>query len=271
VILAAVPCALAEAVRFPTATTPPTPLQERLARERGQPISRPARVELAGDLYRPMGDGPFAAVVSLHGCAGPPSRANAAAAGAAYVALGYALLIVDSFGPRGITQRCLREYGAPADRIMDAFGGLLYLAGLPFIDPGRIAVVGYSQGADMALEAVRLDGLEAHFDRRFRAAIAYYPLCVESQGAVSAPSIVLIGELDDWTPARNCREMMARRSGRGAELRLVVYPDAYHSFNSRRLRAKPEISYGHRNEYNEAAGRAAWDEEIAVLRRAFGK
>jgi len=269
--LAASPCALGETVRFPTATTPPTPLQERLARERGQPISRPAIVELAGELYRPPGDGPFPAVVSLHGCAGAPSRENAEAAGAAYVSLGYALLIVDSFGPRDIKQRCLTEYGAPVDRIMDAYGGLLYLAGLPVIDPERIAVVGYSQGADTALDAVRLGGTGIHFDHRFRAAVAYYPSCVDSHGAVSVPSIILIGELDDWTPARNCREMMAKRSGEGADLRLVVYPGAHHSFNSRRLRGKPEVSYGHRNEYNEAAGPAAWNEELAVLRRAFGR
>jgi dienelactone hydrolase len=268
--LVVLPCA-AETVRFPTATTPPTPLQERLARERGQPISSPAAVQLTGELYRPTGDGPFPAVVGLHGCAGAPSRENAAAAGAAYVALGYALLIVDSFGPRGLTQRCLIEHGVPADRIMDAYGGLLYLAALPFIDPDRIAVVGYSQGADMALEAVKLGGIETQFSRQFRAAIAYYPWCVDSFGTVSVPTVILIGELDDWTPAQNCKEMMTKRSGQGAELHLVVYPGAYHSFNSGRLRGKPEMQYGHRNEYNEAAAQAAWTEELGVLRKAFGR
>lgn len=268
--LVVVPCAFAETVRFPTATTPPTPLQERLARDRGHPISRPHIVELTGELYRPTGNGPFPAVVSLHGCAGTPPREYADAAGAAYVALGYALLIVDSFGPRGIAQACAAD-GVPADRIMDAYGALLYLASLPFIDPHRIAVVGYSQGAGIALEAVKLEGIETQFDRRFRAAVAYYPLCADSYGAVSVPAVILIGELDDWTPPRNCQDMMAKRSGEGATLRLVVYPGAYHAFNSRRLRGKPEVFFGHRQEYNEAAGQAAWGEELAALRNAFGR
>ncbi|TAJ84827.1 MAG: hydrolase [Reyranella sp.] len=264
--------AAAETVRFPVATTPPTPLQERLARERGQPLAAASpAVELTGELYRPAGTGPFPAVVSLHGCAGPPSRAVADAAGAAYVALGYALLVVDSFGPRGVTQRCATESGVPADRIMDAYGALIYLAGLPFIDPDRIAVAGYSQGADTALGAVKLGGIETQFDRKFRAAIAYFPYCVASYGAVSVPAVILIGDLDEATPARACRDMMAGRSGEGAPLRLVVYPGAHHAFTSARLRDKPETTYGYRSEYNEAAAHAAWEEERAVLREVFGR
>lgn len=270
--IAAAPEAAAETVRFSVATTPPTPLQERLARERGQALAAPSpAVELTGEFYRPAGKGPFPAVVLLHGCGGQPSRAVVDAAGAAYVALGYALLVVDSFGPRGVTQRCATESGVPADRIMDAYGALLYLAGLPFIDPDRIAAVGYSQGADTALGAVKRGGIETQFDRKFRAAIAYFPYCVASYGAVSVSTVILIGELDEATPARACRDMMAGRSGEGAPLRLVVYPGAHHAFTSSRLRGKPETTYGYRNEYNEAAARAAWDEERAALRAAFGR
>lgn len=274
IVVAAPPDAVAETVRFPVAATPPTPLQERLARERGVPLpslAKPPTVEVTGELYRPAGDGPFPAVVSLHGCAGPPSPERIEAAGAAYVALGYAVLIVDSFGPRGVTQRCITGYGTPVDRLMDAYGALLYLAGLPLIDPDRIAVVGYSQGADVALDAVRQGGVESQFARHFRAAIAYFPTCTDSYGDVTVPTVILIGDLDEWTPAQACRDMMARRSGAGAAPRLVIYPGAHHSFTAIRLRGKPETTYGYRNEYNEAAARAAWEEERAVLREAFGR
>jgi dienelactone hydrolase len=150
---------------------------------------------------------------------------------------------------------------------MDAYGALLYLTRLPFIDPERIAVIGFSQGAGAALSAVALGGVEALFENHFRAAIAYYPWCGHSMGAVSVPTLILIGELDDWTPAQSCREMMGRRSGEGAPLRLVVYPGAYHAFNA--LRDKPETLFGHRLEYNEAADRAASEETMAALRQAF--
>jgi hypothetical protein len=55
--------AAAESVHFPSATTPPTPLQQRLARERGETIVQQPGIELSGELYRPAGDDPFPAVV----------------------------------------------------------------------------------------------------------------------------------------------------------------------------------------------------------------
>lgn len=260
-----VSAASAETVHFPSATTPPTPLQQRLFQERGQPIASQPTTELVGDLYRPVGTGPFPAVVLLHGCAGRSSKEREDATGARFAALGYALLIVDSFQTRGITQHCVGPLLA-IDRAMDAYGGLLYLAGLPFIDPDRIAVIGYSEGAIAALSAVALAGLETLFDRHFRTAIAYYPLCGAENFAV--PTLILIGERDDWTPAHLCQEVMAKRSDRGAPVRLFVYPDAYHSFNSP---GAARTSFGHHLEYNEAADRAAWGETVAALRAAFGR
>ena len=268
VLLAALPVA-AETVRFPSATTPPTPLQQRLLKERGQPIAVTPTTLITGELYQPPGDGPFPAVVSLHGCGGRGSRASEDVAGASVVTLGYALLIVDSFGPRGVADRCGIESGPPVDRVMDAYGALLWLAKQPFVDPDRIAVVGYSQGAMIALSAVARGGVETQFDRHFRAAIAYYPLCDISEDAVTVPTLILIGDLDDWTPARDCRTMMAHRSGEGAPIRLVVYPGAYHAFNF--PRDKPVTYFGHRLEYNEAAAKAALAETIAALRQAFGR
>jgi dipeptidyl aminopeptidase/acylaminoacyl peptidase len=161
------PLAAAETVRFRSASITPTPLQLRLARERGQPIREELGDELAGELYRPPGDGPFPAVVSLHGCAGRSSPEVEDASGARYVARGYVLLIVDSFGPRGVIHRCLGEESAAIDRTMDAYGALLYLAGSPFIDPERIAVIGFSQGAGAALSAVALGGVETLFEHHF--------------------------------------------------------------------------------------------------------
>ncbi|CAN5758102.1 dienelactone hydrolase family protein [soil metagenome] len=263
--------AVCETVHFRSAATPPTPLQQRLAKERGQSIAEQPTVELAGELYRPAGDGPFPAVVSLHGCDGRASKKSEDAKSARFVELGYAVLIVDSFGPRGIKERCTGA-GPAIDRVMDAYGGLLFLAVLPFIDPERIAVVGYSQGAMVALSAIARDGVETLFDRRFVAAVAYYPLCADRAGAVVVPTLILIGELDDWTPAKDCREMMARRSGEGASLRLLVYPDAYLAFDAIGLRGRPAISaHGHHIEYNEAADSAAWTAAVETLQQAFGR
>ncbi|MEI7874333.1 MAG: dienelactone hydrolase family protein [Alphaproteobacteria bacterium] len=270
-IVAAQPAA-AETVRFPSATTPPTPLQQRLLKEHGQPIAAQPSVELTGEFYRPAGDGPFPAVVQLHGCGGRGLRETEDAAGAHIVALGYALLIVDSFGPRGVKERCGGNYWTdPVDRMADAYGALAWLAGQPFVDPERIALLGYSQGAMVALSAVSSGGEEALYGRHFRAAIAYYPACYAFSGTVSVPTLILIGDLDDWSLAADCQKMMAQRNGEGAPLRLVVYPGAYHGFNAVSLRDKPRSYFGHHIEYNEAADRAALAETIAALRQAFGR
>ena len=270
-VLAAWPAA-AETVRFPSATAPPSALRQRLSRESGQPIAVTPTVEITGEFYRPAGDGPFPAVVQLHGCAGRGPKASEDAAGTRLVALGYALLIVDSFGPRGIKERCGANYWThPVDRVGDAYGALAWLATQPFVDPQRIALLGYSQGAIVALAAVSRGGEEALFDRRFRTVITYYPYCGLDNGAVTAPTLILIGERDQWTPAEACRKMMARRNGDGEPVRLVVYPDAHHGFDMASLRDRPLDYLGYRLEYNEGADRAAWAETLAALRQAFGR
>jgi dienelactone hydrolase len=258
--------ATAETIHFRSTTWPPTPLQLRLAKASGDTIAERASVGLKGELYRPAGNGPFPAVILLHPCSGrlPPSVEQADAA--RYTALGYVLLAVDSFGARGIGDGCAGG-GASVDVVMDAYGALLHLATLPFVDPDRVALVGYSYGAGMALSAVVFDGPERLFDRNFVAAIAYSPWCPERL-AVGVPTLMLMGERDEWAPPRACREMMARRSGLGASLRLIVYPDAYHDFN---LRLGPRRHYGYRLEHNEAADQAAWAETAALLRQAFGR
>jgi dienelactone hydrolase len=75
---------------------------------------------------------------------------------------------------------------------------------------------------------------------------------------VSTP--ILIGELDDWTPAGECRNMVdglddwgiSRRKSEGAPIKLVVYPGAYHAFDAPGLQTPMQL-FGHRLEFNQAA------------------
>jgi dienelactone hydrolase len=258
--------ASAEPIRFRSATWPPTPLQLRLAKASGDTVAEQASVSLTGELHRPSGGGPFPAVVLLHPCRNQLPRDIERRDAERYTALGYAVLAVDSLGARGVNDGCAGG-GASVDGVMDAYGALLHLATLPFIDPDRIALVGYSFGASIALSAVEFDGPERLFDRQFIAAIAYYPYCPEKL-AVSVPTVILAGALDDWSPVRFCQQMMGRRTGLGAPMKLVVYPDTRHAFN---LPLPPRLYYGYRLEYNESADRAAWNETATLLRQALGR
>lgn len=64
----------------------------------------------------------------------------------------------------------------------------------------------------------------------------------------------MIGELDDWTPAKNCEQWMAWRAGKGAPVKLVTYPGAYHAFDVPSLRDGVR-AFGHWLKYNEDAAR----------------
>jgi dienelactone hydrolase len=65
--------------------------------ENGKPIVLP------GELEKPVGEGPFPAIVMLHGCAGPwPLRDEMWSR--RMVDWGYVVLRVDSFGPRGFPE-----------------------------------------------------------------------------------------------------------------------------------------------------------------------
>ena len=61
---------------------------------------------------------------------------------------GFVALFVDNLGTRGLTETCAVDFGE-ADS--EALGALLYLSMRRDVDPARIAVVGYSQGAGAAL------------------------------------------------------------------------------------------------------------------------
>src|SRR5262245_32747579 len=95
-------------VDFEAAAQPLDPLQERLARERGK-IPKAIRGDrLRGFLAKPEGDGPFPALVALHGCTGLPEAVVQGASERA-VSSGYVMLLVDSFSTRAIDHTCISD------------------------------------------------------------------------------------------------------------------------------------------------------------------
>jgi dienelactone hydrolase len=158
------------------------------------------------------------AVVLLHGCAGIFPTIEGAWA-ERFSSWGYVALVVDSFRTRGIKDTCMSSL---PDRQYDPYGALDYLASLPFVDAKRIALVGFSAGGLATLQALQLGGAEVLMARKFKAAAVFYPPCAHPSGNVVAPTLILVGELDDWTPAKDCRQLMdlgsanEKRGNRGA-------------------------------------------------------
>ena len=70
----------------------------------------------------------------------------------------------------------------------------------------------------------------------FAAAVAFYPECAAGSWIrayrASAPLLILSGELDDWTPAAPCQLLADVTRAQGQPVSIVVYPGAYHSFDT---------------------------------------
>jgi len=186
------------------------------------------QIILRGKLTKPKGDGPFPAIVLLHGCGGPIERDWGWIG--KLKRWGFVSLMVNSFGPRGKSNICApgqSQIIQPARRAKDAHGAKLYLGSLPFVDPNRIAVMGWSHGGMSTLESVEINEPSSS---PFQAAVAFYPYC-KPLYTVNAPLLVLIGEKDDWTPANLCQFYIKPKEG-WPEIILIVYPDAYHAFDA---------------------------------------
>jgi len=204
---------------------------------------------------------PFPAVVVLHSCNG--MFGNSAVIADRLRSWSYVTLAIDSLGSRvsGIANRCGR--GLP-DQVFDAYAALRYLSQLDFVDPARVAVFGQSMGGETALHAVDHDPAGQFFKERFRAAIAYYPYCDIPAAMMTAPTLILIGEVDEQCPVEQCRQMVAHARPDGAPIALTVYPGVYHNFDVALL--SPGVRYrGYWLEYNEAAAKDAEEKTRAFL------
>lgn len=200
-----------------------------------------AATVLDGYVLRPGSEGRHPALVLLHGCGGlisasthaPMSRDMAWAR--EFQARGYAVLLVDSFGPRRHGQMC-----APATfdaalrrkRTNDAYGALWYLQSQNFVDGARIGIVGWSEGGGVVLSvADKADPVRPALPQGdFRAAVAFYPAgcrpAARPGWSSAIPLLVLNGGADVWTPAGPCKEVMD-----AAHVEMQVYPGAYHDFD----------------------------------------
>lgn len=173
-------------------------------------------------------------------------------------------LIVDSHGPRGLDQYeawrlvCIGQVLSGAERAGDLAVALSDAAS----PAGGTVVLGASHGGWTTMEFLRLavagqipPGLQrwpkdpARLLNDLDAVVLLYPYCGLLNGAdagdwSATPPILMILAAEDRivsTPA--CQEMAARLRARGAQIELVVLPEADHAFDQRERAAMSPLSF----------------------------
>lgn len=197
------------------------------------------------------GNGPFPAVILMHGCGGMVRDRAPQNWRRAFREMGVATMIVESFSPRAWPANiCTKEpeisWQGQNDRTAEAFGAARVLRSLPFIRKDGIVLMGFSHGAGTVLFAAhRDDGYWSsrgygHQIERFDALIANYPWCGGEKHAfrtqqrpVETPLLILIGDSDNYTPTEFCVAYEAVRGPiSNGNVSLKVYPNTLHSFDS---------------------------------------
>jgi dienelactone hydrolase len=171
---------------------------------------------------------------------------------------------------------------------------------LPYVDGSRIGIMGGSHGGSTTLAAMVAPERESEprakeKENGFVAAVALYPGCAAfgnwrtvrpARGTGNAlnyygvyrpvaPLLILIGELDDWTPAEPCRKLADAARQAGYPVSIKVYPGAHHAFDSNNpIRYNPERVNG-----NSPTGRGAttggdsnaWEDSAREIAAFFGR
>lgn len=246
--------------------------------------SAASKLDLTSQLYRPAGDGRFAAIAIFHGCGGPGQ--NTARMAGLLKDWGYVALVVDSFSTRGLKDVCGRNWPSQADadkRARDIDAALAWLGKQTFVDANRLAFMGYSYGGGVAM----LHALSPRLDNQTppaRAAILVYPDCgladaLGAKLAVRQPTLFAMGALDDWTPVSQCKAIIEKVVQGRDLIELRIYEGAHHSFDALGLpvryladvgnRSKPGGCCGAHYGANETAWKAFVADVQAFLAKAF--
>jgi len=150
---------------------------------------------------------------------------------------GFAVLVLDSFGPRGVASTVGDQDAVPAQAMVaDAYAALRLLVTHPRVDPERIVLIGWSKGGIAAMWAARrlFQRRLAPEGPRFAAHVAFYPWCGSQEAQIrqtGAPMLLLLGARDDWTGAASCVEYARRLRAAGTPAQAIVYPEAEHGFD----------------------------------------
>tara|TARA_B100000795_G_C22805523_1_gene444599 strand:+ start:1079 stop:2065 length:987 start_codon:yes stop_codon:yes gene_type:complete len=160
---------------------------------------------------------------------------------------GFATFELNSFKSRGITSTVgSQDEVTIAAVILDAYRALEKLAKHPKINKDKVALTGWSLGGGVSLFAGWLPLKKAITSEvSFAAHLAFYPPCFinpEDLSFTKAPIHILIGESDNWTPAKPCNDLVNKLS-KNTNINITTYSEAHHGFDSEEPVVRNENGY----------------------------
>ena len=234
----------ADLVKIESATVPLSEFQQKRAQARGEILQPPRGDQVPAYVVKPPGSGPHPVVIYLHDCGGlapevkssefgtqssTPESSREAFWTKRLLSWGYAVVLVDSYGPRGVNDTCANPT-FDAARVADAWGALAYAAKQPWADPQRIGLLGFQTGDVWRIPAPADTTAFVVGPERFKAAVAfiYSPFCgLKSRMAAQT---LLINGLSAPDAAERCPRVTAQQSEGGAPAVEKVAPHLFKNF-----------------------------------------
>ena len=214
-----------------------------------QGISRGDGKELDAYLYKPKGDGPYPAVIALHGAGGIfPYQLWWAKE---ISKKGYTVLFIDHYCTRGhlcevesddddqARGEIMRnwQYVSPRQRVMDAVAAYRWLSSKTYVQNDKIGLIGWSWGAFSALLALKVARGTPLPNGGFKATIAFYPnlkYVVDKpmwgrSGPIEQPTLILYGKKDTLESEEAYETLLSE--GHSGDIRVVGFEGAYRKFD----------------------------------------
>ena len=164
-----------------------------------------------------------------------------------YRDMGIATFELQSFKSRNIQSTVGTQVEVTmAMMILDSYRALDELAKHPKINKDKIAITGWSLGGGVSLfSAWEPLNKAINSENLFVAHLPFYPPCFiepEDLSFTESPIHILIGELDNWTPADACEKLVNNLKEKN-NIDITIYKDSHHSFDSTKLLETIEEGY----------------------------
>ena len=256
-------------IQFKGKSFPASALKQRIAKQKGLTLKPVKPDTLSAYLYKPVigssadkttnkkGQHKFPAIIMVHDCRGVQAYQKDWAELVA--SWGFVVLLMDSFTTRKIDSTCAglgeqENFLIHGGRVQDVFAAHDYLSKQDYVEDFRIGLMGWDYHS--VLGAVAKHGMQQKFEANFMGVVAIYPSCNATSGTdFISPILVLIGELDDWTPAQECR-IMERYARSGLEsVQLRYFKNTQHGFDDTSL--KQQVYYPDFRNYFKSPARGA--------------